>query len=371
VTLLYALVSHRNRNYYEPRVPEAWKDAIRDRCFIEAIEVQPPQRPKAEDAIEVQVACGSLNYSDLNMVHAGAAGLYGKHAVFGAEIAGWVRTARKSSAFKEGDLVVSRLLSRCRACSLCDKTRHRCILLAKQPRAAFQERLWLPEASIRKIPAGISPLQAAALQFSAAVALDVLERCLDLKPGQTLLIAGANSGIGTYLTQIAAGKRLTVINLIRSKSAMPHCLKNGAAAALVTTSDHQVNGCQAQMYSGQVDAAIDLAADFYGPQCLKLLKTGSTYIPVGWSGSRSSDPVQLHASVGSSIQLLTYRFQDGHNPLALLRDQQITPAIDSIYHYTEVEKACERAWWSQGRSGKVLIRFADPQACTTAAQVRQ
>lgn len=367
MTLLYALVSHRNRHYYEHCVPEAWKDAIRDLCFVEAIEVQPPQRLKAEDAIEVQVACGSLNYSDLNMVHAGAAGLYGEHAVFGAEIAGWVRTASKSSTFREGDLVVSMLLSRCRACSLCEKTRHRCIRLAKQPRAAFQERLWVSEASIRKVPAGISPLQAAALQFSAAIALDVFERCLDLKPGQTLLIAGANSGIGTYVTQIAAGKRLTVINLVRSESAVPQCLKNGAAAALVLSLDHQVSGSPAQMYSGPVDTAIDFAADFYGPACVKLLKTGGTYIPAGWSGSKSPDPVQLHASVGSNRQLLPYRFQDGHDPLALLRDQQITPAIDSIYDYTEIKKACERAWWSQGRSGKVMIRFADSQTCAAAA----
>jgi NADPH:quinone reductase-like Zn-dependent oxidoreductase len=371
---LHALVSQYNPRYSKASLPSAWKDAILELCRIEAVNVRSARlpQPQPENAIYIQTACGSLNYSDLNTIHAGTAGWYGKHAVFGAEIAGWVMRTGKHSRFKEGDLVVTRLLSECGVWGLCKEGKYRCTMLASQPRAGFQERVWVPEVAVRKVRPGISPLQAVALQFSASVAMDLLERCLLLRAGQTLLVAGANGAIGTYLTQMAARKELSVINIVRSQAATSYCLRNGAAAALVVSSSGEMAGLRERLpgpaSAEGIDAVVDLAADFYGPGCLKLLKAGGAYLPAGWSGALETSAVNWREITGRKFQLSPYSFRDiGYDPLALLRDNAITPAIDSIYPYTEAQKACERAWWSQGKSGKVVITFADQRTCAATA----
>lgn len=293
--------------------------------------------------------------------------------MFGAEVAGWVMESSKQSQFKEGDLVVTRLLSECGACSLCKEGRGRCTVLASQPREAFQERIWVSEIAVRKVHPGISPLHAVALEFSAAVAMDLLRRCLCLRPGETLLVAGANGAIGSCLTQLAARKGVRVLNILRSQEAASHCLRNGAEAVFVISSSDELVELRERMPSpvsaAGVDAVVDLVADFYGPACLALLKSGGVYLPAGWSGARQVHPAAVRPMASGEFQVSPYLFRGGpYDPQTLLDNHSLIPAIDSVYPYGEVRQACERAWWSQGKSGKVVIAFTDLQTCQTAAQ---
>ncbi|MBZ5489564.1 MAG: alcohol dehydrogenase catalytic domain-containing protein [Acidobacteriia bacterium] len=372
---MYALVSQYNPRYPKVSLPSAWKECIRELCRIEAIDVRPvsPARLQKKNAVQIQTVCGSLNYSDLNTVHAGASGWHGRHAVFGTEIAGWVMESDKQSQFKEGDLVVTRLLSVCGACNLCKEGRGRCTVLASQPRAAFQERVWVPEIAIRKVRPGISPLHAVALEFSASIAMDLLKRCLCLRPGETLLIAGANSAIGSCLTQMASRNGMRVLNILRSQEAASRCLRNGAEAVFVVSSSAELVELRERMRDAasteSVDAVVDFAADFYGPTCLALLKSAGTYLPVGQSGARQVHPAAVRPIASGEFQGSPYLFHDGsYDPQTLLDNRSVIPPIDSVYPYSKVRQACERAWWSQGKSGKVVIAFMDLQTCQTALQ---
>ncbi len=67
-----------------------------------------------------------------------------------------------------------------------------------------------PEDSLAAVPAGLDPVDAAALATSGSTALQAVETQARVEPGQHVLVLGASGGVGTYTTQIAVALGATV-----------------------------------------------------------------------------------------------------------------------------------------------------------------
>lgn len=71
----------------------------------------------------------------------------------------------------------------------------------------------LPVSDLLSVPTGIDPAQAEALVVNGLAAWQMLHRVANIQPGQTILVYGANGGVGTLLTQLARHQGLRVIGL--------------------------------------------------------------------------------------------------------------------------------------------------------------
>jgi NADPH:quinone reductase-like Zn-dependent oxidoreductase len=72
------------------------------------------------------------------------------------------------------------------------------------------EHALLPAEAVVVKPTGLDFAQAAALPLAGAAALAAVDAA-DVRAGQTVLIAGASGGVGSYAVQLAAGRGATVI----------------------------------------------------------------------------------------------------------------------------------------------------------------
>ena len=78
----------------------------------------------------------------------------------------------------------------------------------------YAERVVVPAAQVLPVPEGVDPVDAAGLPEAACTVLSNLRGTASLQAGQTLLVHGGGSGIGTFAIQWAAGigARVTVLD---------------------------------------------------------------------------------------------------------------------------------------------------------------
>ena len=75
-----------------------------------------------------------------------------------------------------------------------------CALLAG---GGYAEQVAVPAGHVLPVPAGVSLIEAAALPEVAATVWSMLTRAAGMRAGQTLLVHGGGSGIGTFAIQYA------------------------------------------------------------------------------------------------------------------------------------------------------------------------
>ena len=75
---------------------------------------------------------------------------------------------------------------------------------------SYAEFIYLPEAKLVHVPAGLDPAEAVTLILNYLVAYQVLHRTVQVKPGEKALIIGASGGVGTAFLQLGklAGLKL-------------------------------------------------------------------------------------------------------------------------------------------------------------------
>jgi NADPH:quinone reductase-like Zn-dependent oxidoreductase len=164
----------------------------------ELMELPPPTPGPGE--VRVRVAAAGVNPIDWKIVD----GLYeGQRShrfplVLGADGSGWVESRGPgASRFEVGEAIFGQFLH------------------TPVGDGAYAEFAITPEANgVTRVPTELGPQAAAALPTSGMTALDALDR-LSLASGNSLLLAGASGGIGSFAVQIARARGLRVIALAR------------------------------------------------------------------------------------------------------------------------------------------------------------
>lgn len=146
----------------------------------------------------------------------------------------------------------------------------------------------LPEVNVVKIPDNISYEEAAAASMVLTTSWHMLVGRAKIKPGQTVLIMGGGSGMGTFGIQIAKLYGCDVISTA-SPDKLDKCLKLGADYAV----DHRREDWHKEVFSISKEIAkkkneppgIDVIYEHIGGSHwnkeLTLLKYGSTLVTTG------------------------------------------------------------------------------------------
>ena len=188
-----------------------------------------------------------------------------------------------------------------------------------------------------------------------------------LKKGETILIHGGASGIGTTAIQIAKAFGAKVFVTAGTDKKCRACKKLGAALAInYKTQDFLAETLKATKDVG-VDVVLDMVGGDYLPRNLKVLKPGGRHVSIAVQGGRTAelDIFQVMSRrlilTGSTLRPRSPADKAAiakalyKNVWPLLNRKKIKPVIDKVFALKDAQAAHEYLE-AGAHVGKVILR---------------
>jgi NADPH:quinone reductase-like Zn-dependent oxidoreductase len=209
-------------------------------------------------------------------------------------------------------------------------------------------------------PAGLTPVQAAALTISATTALQAVRNHARVAAGQKVLVIGASGGVGSFAVQLAKAFGAEVTGV--SSAAKADMVRGLGADAVV---DYAV-GDGLEVGGALFDVVLDIGGDRPLRQLRKVLAPHGRLVIVGGEGGGRWLGIgrQLRAAALSPFvrQKLGF-FVAGENAAdlvvltGLVEAGKLAPAIDRTFPLAEAPAAVD--YLTSGRArGKVVVEVS-------------
>jgi putative PIG3 family NAD(P)H quinone oxidoreductase len=238
-----------------------------------------------------------------------------------------------------------------------------CALLAG---GGYAERVAVPAGQLLPVPAGLSLVEAAALpEVACTVWSNVVDRDR-LRPGETLLVHGGGSGIGTFAVQLGAALGAKV--LVTAREGKHERLRAlGAELAIDYQTDDFVRSVLDHTGGRGADVVLDIIGAKYLARNVEVLAPEGRITVIGMQGGRSAelDLGKLMAKRGrlSATSLRARPTADKARIVAGVRDQVwplvaaglVRPVIHSTFALAEAAAAHE-LMESGDHFGKILLQ---------------
>lgn len=344
-----------------------------DDNFAKILKVKevPDPKPKADEVV-FKVKSAALNYNDIWGMRGAPVPVPLPH-ISGSDAAGDVIAVGEDvKNIKVGDKVVSHSNMSCRVCKACtDGREFDCVnriiwgFQTGPNWGAFSEITHLPEVNISKIPQGVSYDEAAAASMTLLTSWHMLVGRAKIRPGQTVLIMGGGSGVGSFGIQIAKLYNCDVI-ATASSDKLDKCLELGADFAV----DHrkedwykEVRAISKELAKKKDEApGIDVSFDHIGQthwnQQLTLLKYGATLVSCGATTGYDAKTDLRHVffkgtNILGSTQGTKAELDQG---LYWMGQGKIKATIDSVYSFEQAAEAHTKMLTGKGLFGKILMK---------------
>ncbi|MEU1746756.1 NAD(P)H-quinone oxidoreductase [Micromonospora arida] len=236
-----------------------------------------------------------------------------------------------------------------------------CALLAG---GGYAERVAVPAGQLLPVPA-CDPVDAAALPEVACTVWSNLVQVARLGAGDTLLVHGGGSGIGTFAVQLGAALGVTVLTTAREgKHAR---LRELGAAHLIDYREQDFVEEVRRVTDGRgVDVILDIMGGSYLGRNVSALATGGRLVVIGMQGGRKAE-LDLGALMTKRASVTATSLRS--RPLAekaeivqgvrdevwpLVETGRIRPIVDRRLPMTEAAQA-HRLVESNDHFGKVLL----------------
>ncbi|ADG86812.1 NAD(P)H-quinone oxidoreductase [Thermobispora bispora] len=151
-----------------------------------------------------------------------------------------------------------------------------CALLAG---GGYAERVAVPYQQVMPIPDGVSLTEAAAFPEVACTVWSNVFMTAGLREGETLLVHGGGSGIGTFAIQLAKARGARVLVTAGSAEKLQRCFELGADDGV----NYRVEDF-AERFAGQADVILDIIGAAYLPRNIAALATGGRLVVIGLQG---------------------------------------------------------------------------------------
>lgn len=330
---------------------------------------EPKLKPK-EVVFKVKVA--ALNYDDIWGMRGKPIEIPMPH-ISGTDAAGEVVAVGEDvNHIKIGDRIVSHANLSCRICNACTSGReYDC---RKRKIWGFETGpLWggycefthLPEVNVVKIPENVSYDEAAAASMTLLTSWHMLVGRAKIRPGQTVLIMGGSSGMGTFGIQIAKLYNCDVI-ATAGPAKLDKCIELGADYAV----DHRKEDWHKEVraISKEIatkkgkDAGIDVIYEHIGGthwnKELTLLKYGATMVTTGATTGYDVQTDLRHVffkgiNILGSTQGTRAELEQG---LYWMSQRKIKAIIDSEYTFEQAVEAHTKMLKGKGLFGKILMK---------------
>ncbi|MEV7398046.1 NAD(P)H-quinone oxidoreductase [Aeromicrobium sp. NPDC092404] len=238
---------------------------------------------------------------------------------------------------------------------------HVCALLAG---GGYAEYVVVPAGQVATVPLGISLVEAGGLMEVAATVWSNVFMMGKLQHGETLLVHGGGSGIGTMAIQLGKAFGARVITTVGSPEKAEFCRELGADVVI----DYQQHDFAAEMKS--MDVTADVILDIIGAKYLganvSVLSTAGRLVVIGMQGGVKAE-LNLGAlmSKRAAVMATTLRARPSAEKAAIVRamvaqvwplitDGTVRPIIHATYALDDVRQA-HQVLEESSHIGKVLL----------------
>src|ERR1700757_2336229 len=319
----------------------------------------PDPRPR-KDQVLVRVKACSLNHLDV-WVRKGLPGVKLPH-ILGSDIAGEVaEVGEYVRGFTVGQRVLVAPMHFCGHCVKClAGLQNQCrefTVLGNAVDGGNCELIAVPASSVIPIPNSLDFNQAASVPLVFVTAWHMLVGLAAVRPGQTVLVLGASSGVGIAAIQIAKLFHCRVITTAGDEAKLEKGRTLGA--------DYGINHYQ-QKISEEVrkitnKEGVDIVLEHVGAatwdESIKCLKTGGTVVTCG-ATTGPSVGVDLRHLFARQLRVLgSYMgtMGDLHEVLGHVFAGRLKPIVDRTFPLSETADA-HRCLESSQMFGKVVVK---------------
>src|ERR1700736_1411969 len=307
-------------------------------------DVPDPQLRK--DQVLVRVKACAMNHLDI-WVRKGLPGVKLPH-ILGSDVAGEVvEVGEYVSGFKTGQRVLLAPMHFCGHCAKCVAgLQNQCrefTVLGNGVDGGNCDLIAAPVANVVPIPDSLDFNQAASVPLVFLTAWHMLVGLAGVRPGQTVLVLGASSGVGIAAIQIGRLFHCRVITTAGDET------KLGKARAL--GADHGINHYK-QKISEEVrkitnKEGVDIVVEHVGvatwDESVKSLKSGGTLVTCG-ATTGPNVGIDLRHLFARQLRLLgSYMgtMSELHEVLGHVFAGRLKPVVDRVFPLSEVRSAYE------------------------------
>lgn len=231
----------------------------------------------------------------------------------------------------------------------------------------YAEFVAVPAGQVAAVPEGISLIEAAGIMETLATVWSNLFMTANLQAGQTLLVHGGGSGIGTMATALASQRGARVITTVGSERKAEACRALGASTVINYREADFVEEVKAE---GGADVILDIIGAKYLKQNVAALKTGGHLVVIGLQGGVKAElNLAVLLNKRASITATSLRFRPTEEKSAIVSELavqvlplfasgELKPVIDRSFAIDEVTSALEHVAAS-AHIGKVIL-VVDP-----------
>lgn len=230
---------------------------------LQSVECETPRPGPGE--VRVRVAACGVNHLDV-WVRRGVAGhTFPLPLIPGSDVAGVVDALGDGvDDLPEGSEVIVAPATSCAVCVMCLSGRdHRCRkyrILGEHRDGGYAEAIVVPRANLLLKPPQLSFVQAAGIGIPFLTAWHMLVARAELRPGETVLIQAAGSGVGSAAIQIARLWGATVIATAGSDDKLARARQLGAHELI----NYQTESVAARVKELTNRVGVDVVVDHVG-----------------------------------------------------------------------------------------------------------
>jgi putative PIG3 family NAD(P)H quinone oxidoreductase len=256
----------------------------------------PDPEPGPGDVL-IDIVAGGVNRADLLQRQ----GLYppppGAPPYPGMEVSGRVVSAgQEVTGWKPGDEV--------------------CALLAG---GGYAERVAAPAGQVLPVPGGVALPEAAALPEVTCTVYSNVFQAGRLAPGETLLVHGGASGIGTMAIQMAKAHGARVLCTAGSPGKLGRCRELGADVGINYREEDFAEAVKEATSGKGVDVILDIMGASYLARNVDALATGGRLVIIGQQGgSRAELNLGLLMTKRASVHAATLRSRPAGEKAAIV-----------------------------------------------------
>lgn len=324
-----------------------------------------------EDASEPEVGPGDvlvrvravgLNHVDIDMRNGSSRLPLTLPHILGFELGGDVAAVGDQvTGFREGDRVTPLYQVACRMCSPCLAGRQqfceRLEMLGVQRPGGYAEYVAVPEHAVVRMPDGMTYDQAASTQTTFATAWHCLITRGGLRPGETVLVSAAGSGVGSSGIQVAKRAGARVITSAGSDEKLDRARALGA--------DVGVNYTREDLTAAVLEATdgrgVDLVLEHVGGdvfcRSLAAVATGGRVVVCGGHAGEvvPLDLIELFRHEWSVIGCVRASEPELRTVIELVGAGELEPVVSESFALEDAARAHE-AMEDRRQFGKVLLR---------------
>ena len=312
-------------------------------------EIERP-KPKSGHAI-IKVSCCAVNHLDVWV----RKGLTGKKVLFphvlGSDVCGTLMEGFGN--FKKGEKVVVYPAIK----SDMPRVSYTIIGGFGKYHGGYAEFIQVPQTNIVRKPAWLSDAEACALNVSYLTAWNMLERS-NCKKGDTILIWGSNSGVGSAAILLAKAKGIKVITVASNANKVRRAKRLGANLVINRSKLDVI----AQVLKYTKNRGVDTVIDHVGAKTwsvsIEALKVGGIMLACGTT-SGSEATINIRAFYSKEAQVIGAYLGTKSQLVSLhkfMKSRKIKPVIDKVFDLKDAVLAHKKIE-SSNQFGKIILKI--------------